>query len=99
MLKEKRVPRNPLSGEGHIQAFEELKRNLGDNLWLYQPHLDQPFIVRADASEIAVGAQLCQILEGKMRTVALFSRKLTNSQLNWAVKEKEMYAIVAALHK
>ena len=34
-----------------------------------------------------------------MRTVALFSRKLTNSQLNWAVKESEMYAIVAALHK
>ena len=37
--------------------------------------------------------------EGKLRTVALYSRKLTSSQLNWAVKEKEMYAVIAALHK
>ena len=56
-------------------------------------------MLRTDASEIAVGAQLCQKLEGKLRTVALFSRKLTQSQLNWAVKVKEMYAVVAALHK
>jgi hypothetical protein len=72
---------------------------LAETLGLYQPHLDKPFFIRADASEIAVGAQLCQVLDGKMRTVALFSRKLTSSQLNWAVKEKEMYGVVAALHK
>ena len=82
-----------------VQAFEELKRKLASNLGLYQPHLDKPFIIRADASEFAVGAQLCQELDGKIRTVALFSRKLTSSQMNWAVKEKEMYAVVAALHK
>jgi hypothetical protein len=85
--------------EKSLQAFEELKRKLADNLGLYQPHLDKPFIIRADASEIAVGAQLCQVLDGELRTVALFSRKLTSSQLNWAVKEKEMYAVVAAIHK
>jgi len=45
-----------------------------------------------------VGAQLCLDFEGVRKTVALFSRKLTQSQLNWAVKEKEMYAILACLH-
>jgi len=46
-----------------------------------------------------VGAQLCQDFDGVRKTVALFSRKLTQSQLNWAVEEKEMYAIVACVHK
>ena len=86
-------------GEVEIQAFEELKQVLAQNLGLYQPRLDQPFFVRTDASDFAVGAQLCQNLDGQLRTVALFSRKLNPSQLNWAVKEKEMYAVVAALHK
>ena len=40
-----------------------------------------------------------QELDGKLRTLALYSRKLTGSQLNWAVKEKERYAVIAALHK
>ena len=86
-------------GEVERRAFEELKRKLADNLSLFQPQLDQPFILRTDASDTAIGAQLCQKLDGKLRTVALYSRKLTSSQLNWAVKEKEMYAVIAALHK
>ncbi len=53
-----------------IRAFEELKRKMADSLGLWQPHLDKPFIVRTDASEIAVGAQLCQMLDGELRTVA-----------------------------
>ena len=56
-------------------------------------------MLRTDASDTAIGAQLMQELDGKLRTVALYSRKLTGSQLNWAVKEKEMYAVIAALHK
>ena len=86
-------------GEEELQAFDNLKKALAQNLGLYQPRLDQPFVLRTDASEIAIGAQLCQVLDGSLRTVALYSRKLSKSQLNWAVKEKEMYAVVAALHK
>ena len=59
----------------------------------------KPFVLRTEASDTAIGAQLMQELDGNLRTVALYSRKLTGSQLNWAVKEKEMYAVIAALHK
>ena len=86
-------------GEEELQAFDNLKKALAQNLGLYQPRLDQPFVLRTDASEIAIGAQLCQVLDGSLRTVALYSRKLSKSQLIWAVKEKEMYTVVAALHK
>ena len=86
-------------GEVELQAFHKLKAKLAESLALYQPQLDKPFVLRTDASDTAIGAQLMQELDGKLRTVALYSRKLTGSQLNWAVKEKEMYAVIAALHK
>ena len=82
-----------------LQVFHKLKAKLAESLALYQPQLDKPFVLRTDASDTAIGAQLMQELDGKLRTVALYSRKLTGSQLNWAVKEKEMYAFIAALHK
>ena len=86
-------------GRGDAKAFEELKKNLAQDLRLSETQLDRPFVVPTEASEVAIGAQLCQEIDGKLRTVAFSSRKLTASQLNWAVKEKEMYAVVASLRK
>ena len=86
-------------GPVELEAFEALKRKLAQSLSLHQPLLDKPFVLRTDASDTAIGAQLMQEIGGKLRTVALYSRKLTGSQLNWAVKEKEMYAVIAALNK
>ena len=82
-----------------LESFEELKRRLAQELALYQPNFEQPFILRCDASDFAIGAVLSQIIDGKERPVGFYSRKLTTSQLNWAPKEKEMYAVVAALLK
>jgi len=67
--------------------FEDLKRRMAQTLSLNQPCLDPPFYITSDASDQAVGAQLCQDFDGVRKTVALFSRKLTPSQLNCAVKE------------
>jgi len=72
---------------------------MAQTLCLNQPCLDQPFFITSDASYLAVGAQLCQDFDGVRNTVALFSHKLAQSQLNWAFKDKEMYAIVVCLHK
>ena len=35
--------------------------------------------------------------DGALRPLAFFFRKLSGSQLNWSPREKECYAIVAAL--
>lgn len=81
------------------QAFEELKRALATGLEVFRLEPDQPFVLRTDASDFAIGAVLEQEREGKWVPVAFHSRKLAKSQLNWTAREKETYAIVAALRK
>ena len=41
-----------------------------------------PFVLRTDASLVAVGAELCQIVDGKQRVVAYHSRKLNDAEKN-----------------
>ena len=82
-----------------IEAFHALKKCLSENLELFQVQLDKPFKLHCDASDLAIGAELCQQFGEKWLPVAFFSRKLAKAQLNWTPREKETYAIVAALRK
>jgi hypothetical protein len=82
-----------------IEAFLALKKALTDQLELWQVNLDKPFRLHCDASDFAIGAELCQQFGERWLPVALFSRKLAKAQLNWVPLEKETYAIVAALRK
>jgi hypothetical protein len=85
--------------ESDIESFNELKQRLAQELSLFQPDFEQPYILRCDASEFAIGAVLSQMKNDKECPVGFYSRKLASSQLNWAPREKEMYAVVAALLK
>ena len=81
-----------------MEAFHALKKALSQALSLYQVVPDEPFQMRTDASNTALGA----VLQQKRDTwvpVCFFSRKLTSSQLNWSPREKEAYAVVASLIK
>jgi hypothetical protein len=85
--------------EKDIEAFVTLKRTLTAELELFQLEPDEPFVMTTDASHHAIGAVLEQNRGEKWVPVALFSRKLGGSQLNWTPREKETYAIVLALEK
>lgn len=92
-------------------AFQEIKRILCSQLALQRVNPDRPFVLRVDASKVAVGATLEQLLDEERaptvedvqhrRTVpvAFMSRKLTGSQRNWTPREQETYAIIVALQK
>ncbi len=85
--------------EGDVRAFEEMKRGMTGKLELFWLDPDKPFILRADASDRAIGAVLEQKHEqgiGPFGTVPVgfFSRKLSKHQLNWTPREKETYAVV-----
>ena len=87
-----------------IKAFEQLRASLADHLELFRVDPDRPFILRADASDKAVGAVLEQereVTTGETKAVPVgfFSRKLGKHQINWTPREKETYAVVSALKK
>jgi len=57
------------------------------------------FLVETDASERAVGAVLSVKHDNCWSPVEFFSQKLSITQKRWPVREREAYAIVAALAK
>lgn len=70
------------------QTFETLKVALKEGLELLRLEPDQPFVLRTDASEFAIGAVLEQEKDGQWVPVTFHSTKLAKSQLNWTTREK-----------
>jgi hypothetical protein len=63
-----------------------------------QPRREEPYIIKTDASEWAIGYVLSQLgKDGKPHLVAYDGRKLTGAELNYPVHEKELLAIKEAL--
>ena len=93
----------------HCQtAFDLLKELLTTAPVLTYPDPNNPYILYTDASDECIGACLTQIhdnVDEKLSTTPCekpnyyFSHKLTKSQINWLVIEKEVFAIFYALQK
>ncbi|KAK9400665.1 hypothetical protein NXF25_011379 [Crotalus adamanteus] len=80
------------------QAFEKLKSLFAQGPLLAHPDPDKPFIVQADASDVAVGAILLQRNEKNiLQPCAYTSKKFTETERRWAVWEKEAFAVKWAL--
>ena len=78
----------------------KLKRAITDIVPLQLADRDKDFVLTPDASNLAVRAALQQEgPDGALRPLAFFSCNLSGRQLNWSPREKESYAIVAALLK
>ncbi|XP_073491307.1 uncharacterized protein [Aquarana catesbeiana] len=82
-------------------AFEKLKGLFTSASILKHPDPALPFVLEVDASEIAVGAVLSQRQGPKalLFPVAFFSRKLSSSERNYDVGDRELLAIKAALEE
>ncbi|SAM02995.1 hypothetical protein [Absidia glauca] len=79
----------------HDQAMSALNRLLKDAVPLRLPCASLPFQLYTDASNVAIGAALIQ----DSRPVAFLSRKLKQAELNYAIVEKEILAVVYAFSK
>ena len=97
-LTAQRKPKLLIWGESEQRAYELLKDKICHSPVLAVPQPGKPFLWYTDASEIAVGCQLAQYDdEGNEHPVAYASSKLNATQRNWAVIEREAYAVVWAL--
>ena len=86
--------------EREQSAFEKLKHSLLHYVVLAYPDLNLPYILYTDASNFGTGAMLCQKdSQGDIRLIACTRRKLNQHELNYPVHEKEILALVDALHK
>lgn len=76
------------------QAFKTLKEKLLDkSAILRHPQPNLPFQLHTDASDFAIGAILSQ--DG--HPIDYFSKKLLPAEANYAIHDKELLAIIAAL--
>ena len=81
------------------EAFTQLKDNLTANILLPFPDFTSPFIIDCDASDIGMGAVLSQLVQGMERPISLESRKFTDAERKWHIREKEALAILYGLTK
>jgi hypothetical protein len=77
------------------QDFEVLKQRVttAPVLWHYDPTL--PIIVQRNTSDLAIGAVLLQ-KEDRVQPVAIYSKKMIATELNYDIQNKEILAIVSA---
>jgi hypothetical protein len=76
-------------------ALQRLKEALLSDVCLHAPDYSKPFHLYTDASFAAVGAWIGQYdSKEQLHPIAFASKKLTASQLNYSVIEKELYAVV-----
>ena len=81
-------------------AYDQLKSSLREASALRFPSPESnEFAITTDASDYAIGACLHQIADGQSEPVDFFSRKLSKSELNYSVFDKELLAMVAAVKK
>jgi len=78
-------------------AFDKLKQALQDATSLAFPHPDIPCIVDSDASDVAIGAALSQVVDGVERPIAFYSKIMNVTQRNYCPTCRELLAVIAAM--
>ena len=74
-------------------AFDTMKRIVGQETLLAYPNFNEPFDIHTDASHTQLGAVISQ----KGRPIAFYSRKLNAAQTRYTTTERELLAIVETL--
>lgn len=78
-------------------AFESCKLELSKIATLSHPAPSVPLILSCDASDFAVGASLEQTIDGIIKPIAFFSKKLNDSQQNYSIYDRELLSIYLAI--
>lgn len=95
----KRGANSNVWSDNALQAFEELKKAFSTAPVLAHPDPSKPFIMEVDASESGVGAVLSQrtAIEAPLHPCVFFSQKLSDSERNYDIGNRELLAIILAL--
>lgn len=81
-------------GQDQQEAYDILKTALQTAPVLTLPNATDQFILDTDASDLAIGAELIQVQNGKERVVAYGSFTLSPAQRRYCTTRKELLAVV-----
>ena len=77
------------------KAFQDLKTAFTTAPILVHPDFAKAFYLETDASDFALEAVLSQMgVDGKLHSVAFYSRKFSAAEINYKIHDKELLAIV-----
>ena len=79
------------------EVFVKLKEHLSQSPVLIYPDSSSEFILDTDASHLAIGAVLSQMVDGKEHPVAYFSRTLNQPEQQYCITRKELLAVVQSI--
>lgn len=96
-LTKKNVPNKVKWLQIHQDSFDQLKQAICNGQVLRSPDFTKKFILQTDSSNKGLGAVLEQEFEDGRHPVMFISKKLSGPELNYAVIEKECYALVWAV--
>jgi cleavage and polyadenylation specificity factor subunit 1 len=90
-------PKNLQWDEAMMAAFNRTKEALANATMLAHPHANAPIAVTVDASGVAVGAVLEQLVEGSWQPLAFFSRQLRPAERKYSAFDRELLALYLAV--
>jgi RNase H-like domain found in reverse transcriptase/Reverse transcriptase (RNA-dependent DNA polymerase)/Integrase zinc binding domain/Integrase core domain/SCAN domain len=79
------------------KAFVDLKSRLSSRPILRPPNFAQEFCMAVDASNIAVGGHLFQVIDGIEHPICYWSKKLDVHQQRYSTVEKEALGLILAV--
>jgi len=82
-------PNKIIWGDSQERAFLTLQSLLSQAPVLRLPDFSKPFIVLTDASNVGLGAALCQEHDGDIFPIAYASKKLLDRKTRYSVFERE----------
>lgn len=95
----KRNDKTPLSWtEPTIQAFEKCRLMLKNAVALAHPKPDARLVLVTDASNVAAGAVLHQIVDNGVEPLGFFSKKFSDTQQRYSTYDRELTAMYLAVH-
>ena len=78
-------------------SFDAIKNALCNAVTLAYPVPDRPVYLDTNASDVAVGGVISQVIDGRERPIAFFSRVMNPAQRNYCATRRELLAVVTAL--
>lgn len=83
--------------EQSITAFNQCKAELANATLLAHPAKNAELSLYVDASDIAAGGALHQIIDGELQPLGFFSKKFDRAQLRYSTYDRELTAMYLAV--